>query len=388
MDKKKILIGAGVAVAAAVLYKTVSDKVSGGGAKEPDPLQDTISKPTYSTADTEYNVLRQKYYGLAGKYPPASWSQEQIVEALNNYDAMTQALKNYRSLMAKMGQSATAQRESDNCVDLATAQKLEASAQAEYEVYKQKKAVYDQIVAICKKYGIAASDLGITSVYKDSLTKLNNALTKANSLSQKKAKYDQIVDYCTKSQVKISTFVTKKWYDMTLNELNTALVSAQKAYELWVDDTARRLVFAACRDLLPYVPAAQGSYVDPTKSVDWAKTNLDGSYKFTTYPFYDQYAITPSTWEQITNACRNNASINKRFKEIFTECGLRYPAFTCQAHGSDAPLNFPVQTVSGVNWPWYRSVYTLVTQSTHFHGRDNCSHINWYVEHHYPPFDS
>ncbi len=389
MDKKKVLIGAGVAVAAVVLYKMASDNASNSSDPQPEAMQDTVEVPVYSQEKSEYNVLCEKLKGLSGKYPPESWSKEQIQQAINDWTAISSALKNYLSLMGKMGQSAVAKQNADKCFDLVTAQKLESSAQAEYEVYQKKKAVYDQIVAICKKYGISASDLGITSVYKNTLTQMNNALTKANQLAGKKEKYDQIVAYCTKAGAKVTTYLgNTKWYNATLNQLNTALVSARQAYDLWVDDKARRLVFAACRDLLPYVPAAQGGYVDPTKSVDWAKSNLDGSHKFTTFPFYDQYAITPSTWEQITNACRQDANVNNRFKEIFTECGLRYPAFTCQAHGSDAPLDWPMATVSGVNWPWYRSVYTLVTQSTHFHGRDNCSHINWYVEHHYPPFDS
>lgn len=331
--KKKLLIAGAVAAVAAIAYKlssgnkkTVSEHVDDLINKQANDAQDAMEVVKYDAEKTEYNLARQKYYSLASKYPPESWTIEQINEAVNNWGAIKSALVNYQNYMAKMGKSSEASTKAKQCYDISTAQQLETSAKSQYQLYTEKEAIYNKIVTICNQYKIVAADLGITNFADQSKTVLNNALTKANSLSTIKSKYDKLASICAKSSDDIAKYVgTGKWYNLTTASLDSAIALANTAYETWAKDTAKHLVFKAGRSLLGgKVPDLNNvDYKDPT-SIDW--TNGDG-YHLRTYP--NKYTLDQSEWQAIVNGCKDER-VCAYFKQIFADCNFRYPNYTCQ----------------------------------------------------------
>lgn len=360
-NKKKVLIGAIVAIIAFVIIKmrsgaeSITEKLGGMFKSQADDAQDAVEVTVYDEAKTAYNVARQKYYSLASKYPPESWTIEQIDEAVNNWNAIKTALVNYQSYMAKMGLSSTASAKAASCYDLSTAQQLEASAKESYGLYKEKKAVYDQIVSICKQYGISATDLGVKDINSDSFTAISNALTKAKSLSDLKSVYDDLSSVCAKFNSPISTYIgTAKWYNLTLSKLKSSLSLARTNYETWCDSEARQLVFLALKDLLPI--AAPSSYQDPV-GVDWVANarNSSSLAGFRDSPYQARWNLDATVWKRIADECKDE-TICSKFKSIFAACPVDYPAFMCEAKGK---------------WPYVSSVSEIL----HNDGDGGADHI-------------
>lgn len=350
-NKKKILIGAVVALAAIVFIKmksgakSVSEKLGDLFNSQATDAQDAVEVTVYDEAKTEYNVARQKYYSLVSKYPPESWTIEQIEEATKNWSAIKTALVNYQSYMSKMGLSSTGNAKAASCYDLSTAQQLEASAKASYDVYVEKKEVYDQIVSICKQYGISAADLGVKDINSDSFTTLSNALTKAESLGKLKSVYDELVSVCAKFNSQVSLYVgTEKWYNLTLSKLNSAKSLAMTNYDTWCDSEARQLVFLALKDLIPI--AAPSSYQDPT-SVGWCGNakNASNLPAFRDRPYESQFNLDSSVWDRIARECKDD-TLCRKFNSVFASCPVDYPAFRCQMKK---------------NWPYVSSVSEILS---------------------------
>lgn len=120
MDKKKyIIIGAVVAVAVVVyLIKSKLSAASTDASAEESTeekaanaakrsvaaaaskAQGSISNVEMTAEDEEYNLARQKYYNLTGKYPSSTWSLSIINQQIEEYEKKSDAVKQYISLVS------------------------------------------------------------------------------------------------------------------------------------------------------------------------------------------------------------------------------------------------------------------------------------------------
>lgn len=360
MDKKKIIIIAAVVVVVIFLYMTSKDKsfedmmdslegtVAGKTGKD---AQESMSAVKMSAEDTAYNVARQKFYSSAGKYPPTSWTIEQIQEATNNWDAIRKHLTSYAQYMGKMDRLNEAKQAAQNCFDIATAERLDAGAKEEYQAWLQKKSVYDQIVTICKKYGISAADLGVRNFNTDTLTTLNNALTKANQLGNLKSRYDELNKYCQAAGVQITKYIgSTKWYNVLTSTYDSAIATVKKLYLAAVESAAKESVNAVLRNINPYRMGVHDSLAS-----------------FRDRPYEGRNALDATVYRDAVNFCAKSTDHLNAWKAAFKAAHIDYPVYRCQARKY---------------WPYFDTLAGLFTSgiahsggATHLTGRDNWGEV-------------
>ena len=359
MDKKKIIIIAAVVVVVIFLYMTSKDKsfedmmdslegtVAGKTGKD---AQESMSAVKMSAEDTAYNVARQKFYSSAGKYPPTSWTIEQIQEATNNWDAIRKHLTSYAQYMGKMDRLNEAKQAAQNCFDIATAERLDAGAKEEYQAWLQKKSVYDQIVTICKKYGISAADLGVRNFNTDTLTTLNNALTKANQLGNLKSRYDELNKYCQEAKVQITKYIgSTKWYEVLMSTYDSAIATVKTLYLAAVESAAKENAKALWTNLNPY------------------RYGLVSLAKFRDRPYENANYLDPALFQSAIDFCAKSADHLRLWKAAFKAEHQDYPTYRCQIRSA---------------WPYFDTLSGLMISgikhsggATHLTGRDNWSEV-------------
>lgn len=205
--------------------------------KDASKAQASIQEDLMSDADKKYNEAREKYRTIAGDYPPASWSLNQINIWIDEWSDMNKYLSDYASLMAAMQQVSKADANIKNCSSKQEAKILYNNAVEEYKVYKEKYTAYQELVRICKTYNISATDMGITSINNNTLAEINNAITKANELKEKYAIYSRIVTLCKQyglyaKDMGITSFVTNTRSELENAEtLAKQLEGLKKQYE-------------------------------------------------------------------------------------------------------------------------------------------------------------
>lgn len=407
MDKKLIILGGAAVAIGGVLLATRKDRsfsemmdnlegtVAGKTGKD---AQDSMSAVTMSDKDTAYNLARQKFYSAAGKYPPSTWTIEQINEAIGNWDQIRKCLTTYAQYMGNMDRLAEAKANAGTCFDLATAERLMTGAQAEYSVYLEKqkiydqivticrannipiaslgvtsvntdskttlsnaltkaheaadnKKVYDQIVAECKKYGINAADLGITDYVKQSSTTLSNALTKANQLGSLKAKYNDLSDKCRTAGVEISSYIgaNVKWYNVTEGTYDSAIAKVKTVYEAAVRSAATAKAKEMWAELNPYRYGA----------CDLAT--------FRDRPQNSSLNLTVSVFQDAINFCAKSSLHLSAWRDAFKAEHQDYPVFRCQTKSQ---------------WPYFNTLPDLIAAgighsggATHLTGRGGWSDV-------------
>jgi len=360
MDKKKIIIIAAVIVVLVFLYLSSSnrsfeemmDNIEGTVAgKTGKDAQESMSAVKMSAEDTAYNVARQKFYSSAGKYPPTSWTIEQINEAINNWSQIRSKLTTYSQYMGKMDRAAEAKREAANCFDIATAERLATAAKEEYAVYQKKEKIYNEIVSICKKYGISAADLGVKDFKSDSETALNNALTKANQLGSLRSRYDELNKYCQAAGEQITKYIgSTKWYDVLTSTYDSAIATVKKLYLAVVKSEAEKNAKAVLRDINPYRMEVHNDLMS-----------------FRDRPYEAKNRLDPNVYQAAIDFCARSADHLAAWKEAFRAQHIDYPVFRCQAKA---------------NWPYFDTLAGLFTSgiahsggATHLTGRDNWSQV-------------
>lgn len=210
------------------IKEKVDNTLNKDNEKDATKAQASIQEDLMSDADKKYNEAREKYRTIAGDYPPASWSLNQINIWIDEWSDMNKYLSDYASLMAAMQQVSKADANIKNCTTKQEAKILYNNAVEEYKVYKEKYTAYQELVRICKTYNISATDMGITSINNNTLAEINNAITKANELKEKYAIYSRIVTLCKQyglyaKDMGITSFVTN-----TRSELENAETLAKQ----------------------------------------------------------------------------------------------------------------------------------------------------------------
>lgn len=372
MDKKNILIIGAVIVIAAFLFlsrknqsfdemmNNLEGTIAGKTGKD---AQDAMSAVKLNEEDNAYNVARQKFYSAAGKYPPQSWSIDQINVAIDNWTQIRSYLTKYSEYMGKMDRVSEAKSEVANCFDLATAERLAVAAQEEYTVYQRKEKVYNSIVTICYEYGISAADLGISDFKSESETALNNALTKANQLSQLWSKYDTLNTYCVSTRTSISQFIGgTKWYNVLLSTYDSAIANIKAAYLAVVKSQAEENAKALWANLNPY---------------RYGKVGLES---FRDRPYEAQNYLDPALFQSAVDFCAKSDDHLRLWKAAFQAEHQDYPVFRCQMRP---------------HWPYFDTLAGLMVTciehsggGTHLTGRDNWDEVQAIYDQKKPPLYS
>jgi hypothetical protein len=360
MDKKKIIIIVAALVILVLLYMTSKEKsyedmmdslektVAGKTGKD---AQESMTAVVMSAEDTAYNLARQKFYSSAGKYPPTSWTIEQINEATNNWSQIRSNLTMYAQYMGKMDRLDEAKREASNCFDIATAERLASGAKEEYTAYQQKQKVYNELVNVCNRYGISAADLGIKNFAKDNITSISNALTRANQLGGLKSRYDELNKLCQTAGVQISKYIgNNQWYNVLASTYDSAIATVRTLYLAAVKSAAQANAHVLLCNINPYRMGVHDSLAS-----------------FRDRPYEAKNALDPSVFQSAMDFCAKSSDHLAAWKEAFKAQHIDYPVYRCQARG---------------NWPYFDTLAGLMLSgiahsggASHLTGRDNWEHV-------------